>query len=120
MSIERLTRKHHKLVTDNSVAAVYDGPCIIGDLTVSNPNSSEVWIQIFDKAAADVTLGTTTPGLSYPCSVGDGSSPATSVVVGTDSKLQMENGFQYAITTTRTGSTAPSLDVVVNGQWRKG
>jgi hypothetical protein len=119
-ALTRLTQMHHAYVTTNAKQTVNDGPCVVGDMTVSNPNTSEVWIQFFDKLATDVTVGTTAPDLSYPCPPGDGSNSSTSVVIGSDSKLQFDTGCTYAITTTRTGSTAPALDVTVNGQWRKG
>ena len=116
----RLTNKYHKLVTDNSAEAFCDEPCVVGDLTVSNPNTSEVWIQIFDKANSGVTVGTTTPDLSYPCPPGDGTNSMTSTIIDNSSLTPFVTGFTFAITTTRTGSTAPSLDVVVNGKYRKG
>jgi len=116
----RLKNKYHKLVTDNSAEIFLDEPCVVGDLTVSNPNTSEVWIQIFDLANSGVTVGTTTPDLSYPCPPGDGTNSNTSTIIGSSSPTHFATGFSYAITTTRTGSTAPTLDVVVNGKYRKG
>jgi len=116
----RLTNKYTKLAEDNSAYVFLDEPCVVGDLTVSNPNTSEVWIQIFDLANASITVGTTVADLSYPCPPGDGTNSMTSTIIDNSSLTPFTAGFSYAITTTRTGSTAPTLDCVVNGKYRKG
>ena len=120
MSTLRLTKKYTKLVEDNSAYVFLDEPCIVGDLTVSNPNTSEVWIQIFELANSSVTVGTTVADLSYPCPQGDGTNHTTSTIIDKSSMTQFTTGFTYAITTTRTGNAAPASDCVVNGKYRKG
>ena len=120
MSTLRLTRKHTSLVTDNSNQTLANEPCVVGDVSVSNPNTSQVWIQFFDALTADVTVGTTVADLAYPCTPGDGVNSETCSPISAESKVQFAIGCTYAITTTRLGSTAPTLDVVVNGLYRKG
>jgi len=120
MSTLRLKQKYTKLAEDNRAYIFLDEPCEVGEVTVSNPNTSEVWIQIFDLANASVTVGTTVANLSYPCTPGDGVNSETSIVLGITGHTPFVTGFSYAITTDRTGNTAPTLDVVINGTYRKG
>ena len=120
MSTLRLTKMHTNYVATNANQTLLNEPCVVGDVTVSNPNTSEVWIQFFNVLTASVTVGTTVADLSYPCAPGDGTNSLTSAVISADSKVQFDTACIYAITTTRTGSTAPTLDVTVNGLYRKG
>ena len=76
----------------------------LGLLYCENPNNSVAYVQIFDVATAGgVTLGTTTPKLSF-------SIPATNAAGFTLSVIgvKFSNGIQIAATTTATGSTAPN------------
>jgi hypothetical protein len=119
-TFKRLTRKYHASVSTAAKTTVYDGPGVIGDFTVSNPNTDEVWIQFFDSLAAGVTVGSTTPDLSYPCPPGDGTNSETSPVFPSGAQVQFDTGMTFAITTTRTGSTAAAAAVTINGLYRRG
>jgi hypothetical protein len=76
----------------------------LGLLQCSNSNTATVFIQVFDVATAGaVTLGTTTPKLSFEVPPGTPSG-YTLPLVG----IQFAAGIQVAATTTATGLTAQS------------
>lgn len=73
---------------------------------LSNPNASNVFVQVFYAPAADVTLGTTPPD--------------TIIKMGSDGAVAWDfeeprgkdgSGLSVAATTTATGSTAPGTGV---------
>lgn len=92
----------------NTVTQVKGSSGRIHKLVIYNPNTSIVWLQIFNAVPANVTLGTTTPLQSYPIlasgvfedffEFGDAHNTAISI----------------AVTTTVTGATAPTNGIVVN------
>lgn len=70
-----------------------------------NPDGSDVaYLQFFDAAADDVTLGTTVPvyTLAVP--------PLTSLPLELPRPIQCQAGMSYACTATMLGSGAPSSD----------
>lgn len=69
-------------------------------------DSAVGYIQLFDKAVGDVTVGTTTPDMVIPL----GADGALNVVWGDDGPTFM-TGLTYAVTTTPTGSTDPTTPV---------
>lgn len=78
-------------------------------LEVQNPNAIDVYLQLFNAvAAANVTLGTTTPDQSYLIP-GNGVSDKLFYT-----PLRFMLGLVYAVTTTATGSTAPGSAAVLN------
>jgi hypothetical protein len=75
-----------------------------------NPNSSVSYVQVFD-ISGSVTLGTSTPKLSYGI-------PANASWGMTDLAMVFANAIKVAATTTATGSTAPTNALVCNfGYW---
>jgi hypothetical protein len=71
-------------------------------LDCSNTNTATVFIQLFDAATAvGVTLGTTTPTLSFEIPPGTSNGFSLSLV-----GMQFSSGLQAAATTTATGLTA--------------
>jgi len=78
-------------------------------IDVSNPNAAVAFIQVFDLAAADITLGTTVPKLSLMVPVSNA-----------DCHFVWPMGISFGIairiaaTTTFGGSTAPTTGLVVN------
>lgn len=75
---------------------------------IYNPNASAAYCQIFDLATGSVTLGTTTPKLSFGI-------PATSAAnVTFPNGLAFATAISIAFTTTRTGSSAPGSSVDYN------
>jgi len=74
-----------------------------------NPNTSNVYIQIFDAATSGaVTLGTTTPALSLGLPASDGGN--VEWMMG----IHFANGIQVAATTAAKNNTAPSTNVDCN------
>jgi hypothetical protein len=73
---------------------------------IFNPSNATAYVQLFDAALADVTVGTTAPVLSIGIAAGGRASGEAGV------------GFQTAIsaaaTTTATGNTAPGTALVAN------
>lgn len=76
----------------------------------NNSASSDVFIQIFDKALANVTVGTTAPDFTFRVPAG--------AVFGKDAQdLSLHyfvNGCVVACTSTRTGSGSPAANASVN------
>ena len=94
--------------TPVQVNVVGTAPASFLQYNLSNPNSSQVWVQFFDAASPSaVSVGTTAPTLSMaipPFGVTDGSVASPYV---------FQYGIIIAATTTQTGSAAPSSAVQV-------
>lgn len=74
-----------------------------------NPNTAATFIQVFNKASASVTVGTTAPDFvivlpGIASASATGSAANAEIVMG----IAMSTGITVAATTTETGSTAPS------------
>ena len=80
---------------------------------VSNINNADAFIQFFDLATGSVTVGTTTPKLSFLIPKGDatnrGASDKTFVI-----PITFATAITYACTTTATGNGDPSTGLIVN------
>lgn len=75
---------------------------------VYNPNNSIIYIQAFNKLAANITLGTTVPDLIFPI-------PANGYWDGYwNVSHDWSTGLVLAATTTPTGSIAPSSTLLTN------
>lgn len=92
----------------NSLTTVKASTCEVYSVNVYNPNAAGVFVQMFDAAAGNVTLGTTTPTHSFFV-------PAQASI---DMNMLHPRVFSVALviaaTTTATGSGAPTTGVVVN------
>ena len=99
---------HFNAAGTNTVTAVTTLPAQVYQMEISNPNNAEAFIQFFDLAVGDVTLGTTTPKQSYKVPPNGGQDKSHNVPVNFDVAVS------YAITTTLTGSTAPAANLGVN------
>jgi hypothetical protein len=98
-------------VYDASVTATAEllrtGSIVVQSVEIENPNTVQVYLQLFDAAAAtDVTLGSTTPVDTRMIPEGSGGGFNTSRLIDIPKRFTL--GCVYAITTTRSGSTAPS------------
>lgn len=94
------------LAQTTTVRTVKTSPGSLRGWIVWNPNATVAYVQLFDTAEA-ITLGTTVPTFVLPI-------PATATAnVLTDDGITLAKGLKMAVTTTATGSTAPStgLDV---------
>lgn len=95
-------------VTNTVVNVDANNPIVLRQIIAINTSAALNFVQIFKKPAASVTLGTTVPDivLAIPAS-------ATSLGGGIslnfgDGVRTTGTGFSLAVTTTRTGSTAPT------------
>lgn len=103
---------------DSSVAATAEAGRTIGGyikkIHAINSNVVDVYLQLFDAAVADVTVGTTTPKQSYLIPAGSGGGAgAYADDFGVDG-LHFQTAITYACTTTATGNTAPTTGLVLN------
>jgi hypothetical protein len=85
------------------------GNCRYALMDVGNGNAAASYIQVFNRPAASVTLGTTAPLHSYYIPANGGRVIAFGNVLDFGG-----DGFSIAATTTRAGSTAPVATVDVN------
>lgn len=86
---------------------VVSGESYLYDVTVENPNTSVVYLQIFYQPSSGVTVGTTTPDMVLPIPPGSSSSNP-GILCEHFQRLLCNTGITIAITTTRSGSTSPS------------
>ena len=82
-------------------------------IQVNNPNTVQVFLQIFDVASGSVTLNSTVPNLSLLIPAGDGTEDGGFTESWPDG-IQFDTAISYAITTTATGSTAASSTCAMN------
>lgn len=82
---------------------------------VINSNVADAYLQLFDVASASVTVGTTTPTLSFLVPAGDGVN-AAAFEQHFSTPLRFRTAITYACTTTATGSGDPTTGLTVNIQ----
>ena len=90
-------------LTDNAGTSMVNRAVDFRGFNFYNGSTTQnAWIQIFNAKAADVTLGTTKPMLSFLIGIG-----ADRTINCSDSPLgNFNNGMSYASTTTQAGATA--------------
>lgn len=98
---------------DNTAQVVKAGGGTLWVLEVSNPNAEDAYLQLYDLAAGDVTVGTTTPKQSYLVPAGDGTRDGAFDRVFPIGML-FRTAITYACTTTPTGNGDPTTGLVVN------
>jgi len=74
-----------------------------------NLKASVLYIQVFNKASASVTLGTTVADMVFPIPT-QGNTNGAGFTMEVTNGIAMGNGISYAITTTPTGATAASAN----------
>ncbi len=98
-----------RLVTadlSTTVTAVKASAGNLYSVTIISPSdaTADAYVQVFNVAAASVTLGTTAPDLVFKCPFGK--TVTFLVVPGDDDNDQFSTAISHAATTTATGSTA--------------
>lgn len=78
-------------------------------LSVINLKASVLYLQIFNKASASVTLGTTTPDLVFPLPT-QGDTNGAGFNFSVPNGIAFGTGISWAITTTETGSTTAAAN----------
>lgn len=97
----------------NTAVAVDANPGQLYELYCYNSNAAVGFVQLFDLATGSVTLGTTTPKLSYGIPATNASGFTVSLV-GT----QFSTAISAAATTTATGSTALGAGLTCNFKYK--
>ena len=105
------------LTADETVAVIQESGGVVAPLgknlrwlTVANLDAVDYFLQLFDESDA-VVLGTTLPKYSLPLVSGDGTLYGLSEYI---LNMKFDNKMQYAITTTASGLTGPSTDLILN------
>lgn len=97
---------------DNTAQALKTSSGHIYSLEVSNSNVADAFIQFFNAAAADVTVGTTTPDLTFFVP-GSGAMDKQFTI-----PIWFGTAITYACTTTATGNGDPTTGLVVNALYK--
>lgn len=82
-------------------------------ISVSNINAADAFLQLFNTAAGSVTVGTTTPVLSFLIPKGDATNYGSRDIMF-PKPIDFDTAITYACTTTPTGAGDPSTGLVVN------
>lgn len=94
--------------TKTTVQAV---PCRIAAYHFMNTTAAIAYVQVFNKLAADVTVGTTAADLIIPLAAnGSAIMPALEPL---RNQISLNTGCVIACTTTRTGSTGAAVDCLI-------
>jgi len=91
-----------------SLANLITGSGDLVGLHIHNEHPADIYIQVFDALAANVTLGTTSPKFSFEIPAG-GSREENP---GTMGPIHFNTAISYAATTESTGGTAASTSPV--------
>ena len=98
-----------------AVELLRSGRSLLSFFELTNPNTSDVYLQLFDAAAvSSVTLGSTTPDLSFHCPAGTSTTVRAIRAESFDDPVEFLNGICYAVTTTSTNATSPGTAATVN------
>jgi len=98
---------------DNTAQAVKTRRGRLMFISVSNINAADIFVQLFDAAAADVTVGTTVPKLSIHVEAGD-ATDAKATHIEWPQGIGFNTAITYSCTTTATGNGDPSVGAVCN------
>ena len=98
----------------NSAQAAKTSSGILWGVEVSNPNSADAYLQLFDLATGDVTVGTTTPKLSFLVPGGDGTLDGAMDKSFSDFGIAFNTAITYACATTAAGGSDPSAGLILN------
>jgi hypothetical protein len=101
--------KAYSGAVSNTKVAVDGTRCRFSVIDIGNNNAAVSFLQVFNLASGDVTVGTTTPlmTIEIPANSGKVIAPGCLVDLG-------GSGFTIAGTTGRANSTAPSTALDVN------
>jgi hypothetical protein len=87
-------------------------------LQVSNINTTDAFIQLFDAATGSVTVGTTTPKLSFLVPKGNGVDYGSLDIDFGDIGITFATAITYAATTTPTGAGDPTTGLTFNAIYK--
>lgn len=98
---------------DNTAQAMKTSGGRIHYLHILNSNTAQAFLQLFDAPAASVTVGTTTPVLTFLIPAGTASTDSAFEQVFSV-PIDFSTAITYACTTTRTGNGDPTAGLGVN------
>ena len=98
---------------DNTAQAARTSGGYLDFFEVVNPNTTQAFLQLFDLAAADVTVGTTTPNLVFMIPPGNGTTSGQRSEVFYH-PVHFRTALTYACTTTATGNGDPTTGLTVS------
>jgi hypothetical protein len=105
---------YRKTDLSSTAVLVVGQPTFVTDVEAYNLDSADRWLHLYDAAAAaDVSVGSTTPKKSWAIPAGDGTDRGK-YSESFPSPIEFHLGLVIAATTTATGSTAPTNDLIVN------
>ena len=94
---------------DNTAQVLVAGRAQLNQIHAINNDATDAFVQLFNVAAADVTVGTTTP--DYVIYV-----PASgAVIIDFAWPVLFETALTYECTTTATGNTDPTTGLTLSG-----
>lgn len=102
---------------DNSAQACKTSNGRLYGVEVSNPNSADAYLQLFDVATGSVTVGTTTPKLSLLVPAGNGTIDGAYDDYWVDG-IEFNAAITYACTTGVATSGDPTTGLIVNLMYR--
>jgi hypothetical protein len=93
---------------DESEEQVFSGPNrLMSFQAINNTESTTLYVHFYDALIADVTVGTTTPKLTYVIAAGGGCS------ISPPGGIRFNAGCAAACTTTIAGADAPAANACV-------
>ena len=101
--------KAYSAAVTNTVVNVDGTSCRFCWFDIGNTNAAVAYVQVFNRVAANVTLGTTVPILSLEVPASSGRVVANGNIMNFGG-----DGFSIAATTTRGGNTALGSSVDIN------
>ena len=102
---------HHDATADNTATEMKAAAGKLYYLEVANINNVDVFLQLFNVAAVDVTVGTTAPVQSFIVPAGTGTVRAIMEKDFSRGPLHFRTAISYAVTTTVGGNTSPGTAV---------
>lgn len=109
------TRPYRSVAGNATAKLVAVGVVNLVTASVSSKNDEDNWLHVYDAAAAaDVTVGTTTPKQSWPVTTSDNTHYAMTDIY-LEEGLKFDLGLVFAVTKEAdAGATAPDSNCVVN------
>ncbi len=108
-------RPYRSIAGNATAKLVATGYVNLTGIDVSSKNNEDNWIHVYDAAAAaDVTVGTTTPKQSWPVATSDDTHYVMTDIY-LDDGLKFDLGLVFAVTKEAdAGATAPDSNCLVN------
>jgi hypothetical protein len=107
-------------VDESPAVLVHQGRTLVFNIHVVNGDTTDCYLQMYNAAVADITVGTTTPKYSFLLPGGTGASNKGAYADSFSAPLQFDTALSIAVTTGPTTNGAPTNDAVVNIGWLAG